>query len=227
MTTDAAFKKQVRELAQREGIPYAEARTRLLAASPEDQKTADHRPSSDPTVAVEAVLRHEYADDDAINEAMGSGEFDSATVRRLMREAISAASPEEQKTADHLPIPDVAVGDRALDLADDEPDDGLLTIRYVIQQTINDPMASRPYPWYLDEEGNVGHQSLWNGDPSSVIGFQSGEEQRVVLLWSDFVKDPQSALGLVPVMVDDNGGFAAWRGETTSVDVRDDDHMRA
>lgn len=158
MTTDAAFKKQVRELAEREGIPYAEARTRLMR--------------------------------------LAGAFLDQA-------EAVGTATAAEA------------------------PDDGLLAIRFVVQQTIADPMVPRPYPWLLDEEGKIGQQSLWRGDPIQVIAFQRGDVQVPVAYWEDFVADPQSVIGLVPVMTSSTGGFAAWRGEITSVQVREDDSFRA
>lgn len=157
MPSNAAFKKQVRDLAEREGIPYAEARTRILRAT-----------------------------EDILARA-------------------GLVAPEETT----------------------EPDDGLVAVRYVIKQTIADPMASQPYPWLLSEAGNVGQQTLWRGDPIQVIGFQRGDVQEVVVFWSDFVEDPQSVIGLVPVMVSADGGMAAWRGEITSAQVREDDSFRA
>lgn len=157
MPSNAAFKKQVRELAEREGVPYAEARTRLMR--------------------------------------LAGAFLDRA-------EAVGTATAPET------------------------PDDGLLAIRYVIQQTIADPMA-RPYPWLLSEDGGVGQQSLHRGDPVQVIGFQRGDVQTIVVFWSDFVEDPQSVMGLVPVMASEGGGLAAWRGEITSVQVREDDSFRA
>lgn len=88
---------------------------------------------------------------------------------------------------------------------------------YTIEQSNTDPLGSRPYPWLADIDGNLAQQDLWQGDPARVIGFQMGDEQRVVLPWSEFVSDPTRALGLTPVMVSRAGQLFAWSGEITNV----------
>lgn len=78
-----------------------------------------------------------------------------------------------------------------------------------------------PYPYHVDEEGNVQRQDFWKGDPSGIIGFQNrADVQRVNLLWDDFVAgDPNAAVGKYMVMVDSKGTFATYTIPVESVSV--------
>lgn len=82
------------------------------------------------------------------------------------------------------------------------------------------PTGETPYPWQLASDGTVLNQHLWRGDPYRLVGFQRGATQRLVLHWEAFVKDPSSAVGLVPVMVSGRGGVAAWQPAVADVAVR-------
>jgi hypothetical protein len=61
-----------------------------------------------------------------------------------------------------------------------------------------------PYPFHVNESGDVQRQDFWRGDPKAVIGFQDDPNvQKVDLWWDDVVADPQLAVGKYPVMVQD------------------------
>lgn len=105
---------------------------------------------------------------------------------------------------------------RRLILKDLESSKGV-QVFYTIQQSPMTPSGSRPFPWHADQEGSLGQQDLWKGSPFRIIGFQKGEEQRLTMMWEDFLADPQRAIGLVPVMVDQNGGIAAYHGAISDV----------
>lgn len=83
------------------------------------------------------------------------------------------------------------------------------------------PMYRLPYPFYLDDEGNVGGQDFWKGDPLRVVGFQKRlDVQRVDLHWADFLKgDPQRAVGMYAVTQDYKGGIASQTIKLESVEV--------
>jgi len=72
-------------------------------------------------------------------------------------------------------------------------------------------MTKRPYPLYVDEEGKVQNQDLWEGDPFGVIGFQNDLAcQTIDLTWRDAVADPEQVVGTYLVTCDDKGNWAVY-----------------
>lgn len=68
-----------------------------------------------------------------------------------------------------------------------------------------------PYPFHVDEAGNVDRQDFWRGEPLAIIGFQADPDvQQVDLHWRDFLKAPQAAVGMLVVGVDGKGGMATY-----------------
>jgi hypothetical protein len=79
-----------------------------------------------------------------------------------------------------------------------------------------------PYPFQVGEDGMVGDQDFWRGDPSAVLGFQDDVDvQRVNLHWEDVVKDPQAAVGKFPVMISRGGGMYTYTVAIGSASVRE------
>jgi hypothetical protein len=79
---------------------------------------------------------------------------------------------------------------------------------YVDQIVDGHEMTKMPYPFYVDESGEVQHQDLWQGDPSRVIGFQDDlARHEIDLWWSDAVKDPALMIGRYLVTVDSKGNM--------------------
>lgn len=77
-------------------------------------------------------------------------------------------------------------------------------------------MAKLPYPFFVSENGSVGSQDFWQGDPCKVIGFQKDlAVHRIDLWWKDAVGDPQQAVGMYLVTADDKGG---WGVHSTAID---------
>ena len=69
-----------------------------------------------------------------------------------------------------------------------------------------DPKLPLPYPWHIEDDGAVGRQDFWHGDPARLVGFQRDDVQRVVLTTEDWLAgDADAAVGLKPVFVDSNG----------------------
>lgn len=83
-----------------------------------------------------------------------------------------------------------------------------------------DPKLPLPYPWHIENDGAVGRQDFWHGTPSRLVGFQTGDVQRVTLTTEAWMAgDADAAVGLHPVFVDDDGDM--WNDErpVTSVGV--------
>lgn len=77
-------------------------------------------------------------------------------------------------------------------------------------------LSKLPYPFFVDENGAVGQQDLWKGDPARVIGFQKDlARNQVDLWWREAVKDPQRAQGMYLVTADSKGTLGV---HTTAVD---------
>lgn len=78
-----------------------------------------------------------------------------------------------------------------------------------------------PYPYHIDDDGNVGRQDFWRGEPKSLIGFQAERDRHEVdLFFHDFWDDPEKAVGMFPVFVDAGGTFWNHLWPVTSVSVR-------
>lgn len=69
-------------------------------------------------------------------------------------------------------------------------------------------LTKLPYPFYVSEDGSVGNQEFWRGDPAAVIGFQRDLARHEIDVWWDtVVEDPQQAVGLYAVTRDNRGGM--------------------
>lgn len=59
-----------------------------------------------------------------------------------------------------------------------------------------------PYPYFIDEQGFVGRQDFWKGEPYRLIAFNSECVQGVgkrMVRFDEFLADPQLAVGMYPV----------------------------
>lgn len=74
-----------------------------------------------------------------------------------------------------------------------------------------------PYPFHIDADTGQcvrgrGTEALGDvpagAKPWVLVGFQRGNVQRLVMTVDDFVRDPQAAVGLVPVFADRGSIFA-------------------
>lgn len=67
-----------------------------------------------------------------------------------------------------------------------------------------DPKLPLPYPYHIDDEGNVQRQDFWKGSPARLLGFQHGGVQRISLTFRDWMAgDADAAIGLCPVFIDE------------------------
>ena len=100
-----------------------------------------------------------------------------------------------------------------------------MTIRslHIAQTPANEPYDPRkvlPYPYHIEENGIVGSQEFWKGDPARLLGFQNGNVQRIVLTARDWWQGaPEAAQGLHPVFVTTDGDMWAETRPVTSVSV--------
>lgn len=77
-----------------------------------------------------------------------------------------------------------------------------------------------PYPFHVAEDGSIGRQDFWAGEPLEVIGFQKDlAVEQIDLWWSDCLEDPQAAVGMYVVTRDKNGGMATHVQAIQSVTV--------
>jgi hypothetical protein len=90
------------------------------------------------------------------------------------------------------------------------------------------PDLSKPKPWIIRENGAVEDQDIWNGDPVALIGFQARVDVKTAdLLRHDWMKDPQRAVGMYPVLVeqtdpDQDGKTYVYRVAVEQVEVLPD-----
>lgn len=72
-----------------------------------------------------------------------------------------------------------------------------------------------PYPFYVDDDGYIQLQDLWQGKVYKVIGFQNHPAiQRIDLFWSD-VKDPAEIVGKYLVTTDKDGQWSSFETAIT------------
>jgi hypothetical protein len=91
---------------------------------------------------------------------------------------------------------------------------------YVDQMIDGHEMTKLPYPFYVYEDGTVGRQDFWQGDPSRVIGFQKSlSVQHVDLWWSDAVRDPSKAVGMYVVTCNVDGQMGVHLTAIASAEV--------
>jgi hypothetical protein len=86
------------------------------------------------------------------------------------------------------------------------------------------PTLQLPYPFHIDEEGNVLRQDFWNGEPSRVIGFSPIEESRFhedQIDVTEFLKDPNTAIGMYPIMEHADGKWFTYKDKIESVSVNE------
>ena len=86
---------------------------------------------------------------------------------------------------------------------------------------INGELHSRsrlPYPFYVDDDGFVKLQDLWQGHVYKVIGFQNHPAiQKIDLWWSD-IKDPSEIVGKYLVTSDVTGQWSSFPTAVTTAE---------
>lgn len=92
-------------------------------------------------------------------------------------------------------------------------------VRITTIQLESDSNLTRPFPFRVDEEGNVLDQDFWQGEPRSLMGFQEGDVQRVTLWQRDLHTDLQAAVGLSAVWLTDEGQLYSTRLPVQSITV--------
>lgn len=66
-----------------------------------------------------------------------------------------------------------------------------------------------PYPYLVNEAGEVQAQEFWQGTVSRVIGFQKDlAKQTIDLWWRDAFQNPESIVGMYLVTSDNRGNWA-------------------
>lgn len=81
-------------------------------------------------------------------------------------------------------------------------------------------MTKLPYPYFVAEDGTVGQQDFWDGDPVRVIGFQRDlAVQQIDLWWKDAVTDPQRVVGMYLVSESAEGVWGVHQMAISDVSV--------
>jgi hypothetical protein len=81
-------------------------------------------------------------------------------------------------------------------------------------------LTKLPYPFYVDENGNVGRQDVWQGVPERVIGFARDlAVQEINLWWPTVVQDPPQAVGMYLVTQDADGSIGTHPTAVSSIET--------
>lgn len=81
-------------------------------------------------------------------------------------------------------------------------------------------LTKLPYPFFVDEDGLIAQQDLWQGDPFKVVGFQLDlAVQKIDLWWTDVVANPEIAVGMYLVTADKSGDYGVHSSAIRSLTV--------
>ena len=79
-----------------------------------------------------------------------------------------------------------------------------------------------PYPYFIEENGNVGRQDFWKGKPEKLLGFSSKPEAGDISLnLEGFWKNPEAAIGMYPVFADKADKWVTNTIPVESVEILD------
>ena len=92
-------------------------------------------------------------------------------------------------------------------------------MRYKLQPTERADMTL-PYPYFIGEDGGVGRQDFWKGNPAKLIGFSPTTKAGDFSLGvKKFMEEPQKAVGLFPVFADASDNWSTYTEAIESVTV--------
>lgn len=76
-----------------------------------------------------------------------------------------------------------------------------------------------PYPFHVLADGDVTRQDVWQGEPARVVGFVTDPTSFDLQPWSDYLADPQRAVGRYVVTEDADGSWCTRLTVIASVSV--------
>ena len=81
------------------------------------------------------------------------------------------------------------------------------------------PKGEKPYPYFIFEDGKVGVQRYWKGNPSELLGFAkkpvAGDMAYNV---KDFFFNPKQIIGLYPVFKNKDNKWLTSKDAIESID---------
>lgn len=81
-------------------------------------------------------------------------------------------------------------------------------------------LTKLPYPFYVNEDGSILRQDIWNGNPLRVVGFQRDlAVQQIDMWWRDALRTPDQVPGMYLVTSDKNGDFAVHNTAVADFEV--------
>jgi hypothetical protein len=81
-------------------------------------------------------------------------------------------------------------------------------------------LTKLPYPFFADEQGMIGRQDVWHGDPYRVVGFQRDLfVQQLDLSWGQAFKDPSKAVGMYLITASKAGVYGVHTTAIESAEV--------
>lgn len=83
-----------------------------------------------------------------------------------------------------------------------------------IKVQIGNPEDARsplPYPFFVNEDGEIGRQDYWQGLAAHVVGFAADVDRHVIdLTWRDAVAEPAKAVGMHVVIANRDDEWSTW-----------------
>jgi hypothetical protein len=69
-------------------------------------------------------------------------------------------------------------------------------------------LTKQPYPFFVDEDGLVGRQDFWRGEPRRIVGVAADSAiHELTLRWNRVWADPQRAVGMYLVAEGSTGNW--------------------
>ena len=72
----------------------------------------------------------------------------------------------------------------------------------------------------MNEEGQVGNQEFWQGNPVRVVGFQKDlARHQIDLWWTDAYEAPEKIVGMYLVAVDNQSNMGVYDTAIVSAEI--------
>lgn len=84
------------------------------------------------------------------------------------------------------------------------------------------PDMTLPYPFFIEDDGSVGRQDFWKGEPAKLIGFSKEQKAGAFSFGRKaFMENPQMAVGHFPIFADKDDNWSTYGDVIGSVSVKE------
>lgn len=164
-------------------------------SSIESQRNYDVRSLHDQLTYSKEALADEMKEHDACKKLLTEVQAELDAIKTNKDEVVEMLKHQIETSS-------IALGEARLRITELEERNGIGSV-LVIQPGIINSVDGLPYPYKVDSDGNVMHQSFWGGNPTKLIGFAKRGEEKIEVRFKDVFKRNVNIIeGLNPVFMD-------------------------